>query len=463
MDKNKAYCQLCNEEMKFDGKEQKFNYNCECYKYINRKRILLWCESCQKFTSRQGTYKLAKCARCAVIAQHKTMKEQDPEGYAKRQSTASNKAHKSMKENGTGIYNPEVREKIEKTKNKNGFYERLNKSSIEWRKNNPERAKKIAINGGKATAERIKNMSKDDKIKWVERSCNNEESNRKKNLSKSKNTKIKYCEICKIYTFHLNGMCTKCHPSSGTGRKYALASNFQQNFIIKNNVRFYKGIEVNELIKQLYNNEIEIPLGFNKSFGEWYYNTENILTGEITKFNNSSFEEKESQLYYYDKVLKDYILWEDYKIKFSRKRVTKDISLFIEKLKTIETFKYENIQVIPTFRTKESENWTGSKNAFEQSLADMNINWFTYVKFYIDKNQVVRPFVVGKTGSLLVNSSGSDVSFSTDINDVPARRFLNEINRNWDKTQILIIPAKSEKQSYFFEYQIVKIFDLFES
>ena len=77
------------------------------------------------------------------------------------------------------------------------------------------------------------------------------------------------------------------------------------------------------------------------------------------------------------------------------------------------------------------------------------VNWFSYVKFYIDSRKRIRPLVVGKSGSLNVNSGGSDVSFSTDGNDGPARKFLMDECATWDKTQILVIKAKSEKQALF--------------
>lgn len=118
MDKNKAYCPQCQKEMTFNKEKEIFEYNCNCYNDISRKRILLWCDECKSFTSRAGVTKNGRCARCIVKLQHKTMKENDPEGYAKRQSSASKKAHKIMKENNTGIYNQEVRNKIEETKKK---------------------------------------------------------------------------------------------------------------------------------------------------------------------------------------------------------------------------------------------------------------------------------------------------------------------------------------------------------
>lgn len=276
-------------------------------------------------------------------------------------------------------------------------------ASLKWRKEDPEKSREVARKGALGLAKIIKNMSYEEKVAWTKRSCNSETAN-KSPASKSTNTGIKFCKNCKCETFHLNNMCTKCFPSSGVGRTYSLAFNFQQSFKTENNI-----------------------------------------------------------LYYLDKSLKDYIPWEDFKQKFIKKRLTKDINTFIEKLKGIKDFKDSDIQIFPTFRTQDSQDWSGSRCAFEKYLVEQNIKWFTYIKFYIDKNQCIRPLVVGKTGTLLVNRSGTDISFSEDINDGPARQFLAEECLSWDKTQILIIKAKSEKQALFFENRIANIFNLFES
>ena len=127
-----AYCYNCETLMSYDEQSEKFIFNCHCYNDISRKRILLYCNSCGKFTSRQGTSKNGKCMRCAVILQHKTMKENDPTEYAKRQSNASKKAIQSMKENHKGIFSKETRAKIEQTKYENGFYGKLHKANEKY-------------------------------------------------------------------------------------------------------------------------------------------------------------------------------------------------------------------------------------------------------------------------------------------------------------------------------------------
>ena len=119
--------------------------------------------------------------------------------------------------------------------------------------------------------------------------------------------------------------------------------------------------------------------------------------------------------------------------------------------------------LVPTFRSQESEDWSNSRQAFEQYLIDNNIVWFIYIKFYINKNKVIKPLVCGKSGSLLVNSSGSDISFSTDINDGPARRFLIENNYQWDKTKIAILKCNFEQEAYEKEKYYKNKFNLFGS
>ena len=139
-----------------------------------------------------------------------------------------------------------------------------------------------------------------------------------------------------------------------------------------------------------------------------------------------------------------------------------------------ENFHIENInfnlpkgfKLYPTFRTQDSINWNGAKAAFEQNLVDNNINWFVYIKFYIDQQGYIKPLVVGKSGSLNVNSNGSDVSFSMNINDGPARRFLKENadkGFEWCKTKIAICKAKSELEAYTIEKDIALKYNLFES
>lgn len=126
---------------------------------------------------------------------------------------------------------------------------------------------------------------------------------------------------------------------------------------------------------------------------------------------------------------------------------------------------YTNAFIQPTFRDQESDDWTGARNAFERSLIENNLNYFVYIKFYIKDDSYLNefyPLVVGKSGSCNVNNK-SDVSFSMDINDGPARKFLLENNYNWLKTKILIIPAENEVKALNIEKEIFNKYNLFYS
>lgn len=80
-----------------------------------------------------------------------------------------------------------------------------------------------------------------------------------------------------------------------------------------------------------------------------------------------------------------------------------------------------------------------------------------------EQKQTVSTLVVGKTGSLVVNSSGTDVSFSMDISHGPARRFLQEEHFEWDKSRILVIPCDDESIALNIEKSMHDEYGLFYS
>ena len=234
------------------------------------------------------------------------------------------------------------------------------------------------------------------------------------------------------------------------------------NFITKNNVQYYKGMEVNDFVNKILNHKLDIDQypEINIRCGKVCCGAEDIITSEKLIKNNSNFEEKDNVLYFYDRNVQDYIPWEDYKKKFVN--ISNNMELNNNFNDLLQGFKF-----YPTFRSQNSSNWkNGSKSAFEQSLVDTNIHWFVYIKFYIDyRTKNIKPLVVGKSGSLLVNSSGSDLSFSTDINDGPARRFLAEMVNSvaWDKTQVAILPCENEEKALEKENEIFNKYNLFLS
>lgn len=260
----------------------------------------------------------------------------------------------------------------------------------------------------------------------------------------------KYCEKCKCETIHKFFTCLSCNPEA--------AGSSNSNFINKNGIKYYKNEKVEDIIDKLNSGEYNVEdfPGWNKRFGEWHYKTENILTGDMNILNRYSFIEKD-EIYYFDRYTNDYIPWNEYKEKFKIK--IEASNNFIDDIKSI----YPNAFIQTTFRTQESCNWVGARQAFEFNLIEKNINWFSYIKFYIDDCGNIKPLVIGKTGSLNVNINGTDVSFSEYVNDGPARKFLNDENLQWCKTQILIIPCEDKNKAYNVEKFIFNKFNLFQS
>lgn len=310
----------------------------------------------------------------------------------------------------------------------------------------------------------------------------------------------------------INGYCSDCMAEN-------LSENFKAipNFVTKNNILFYKDMEWNDFSKKILSGELnanDYP-GVEIRCGVVTYRRENPLTGDrilfrsnLVKINDELFyydqitheqiswkelserilageldvndypgleirfgkltynridpttDEKliittdlryyNDVLYYYDGSIKNYVLWEEYKKKFELNNIRIDeIS--------------NEFKLYPTFRQQDSENWGGARSAFEQSLVDDEIGYFVYIKFYIDEYGASRPLVVGKTGSRLVNSNGTDVIFSTSLKDGPSRRFLKEQGLQWDKTKIAIMKCKNEKEALQKEKEVQKELNLFES
>lgn len=132
------------------------------------------------------------------------------------------------------------------------------------------------------------------------------------------------------------------------------------------------------------------------------------------------------------------------------------------KMKESFWFKLHGFKIIPTFRTSH-DNWNGDKIAFEQFLKDNRVKWFVYIKFYEGKTRKIKPIVVGKSGSIKVNGTGSDLNFSTAFEDGTARQFMHYNNFTWHYEHIMIKKCKNEAHAYYIESKIKEKFDLFGS
>ncbi|MCI8861696.1 MAG: hypothetical protein HFI20_04305 [Lachnospiraceae bacterium] len=111
-------------------------------------------------------------------------------------------------------------------------------------------------------------------------------------------------------------------------------------------------------------------------------------------------------------------------------------------------------------------------NSFENKLAEAQIFYFAYIKFFKKNNQLYG-IVAGKTKSKLVNRT-SDVNFTKNLKYAPktkwnAKEFLVLSNLEWEKSKILIIIPKQievglkEKEAKQVENWLQKEFNLFGS
>ena len=133
----------------------------------------------------------------------------------------------------------------------------------------------------------------------------------------------------------------------------------------------------------------------------------------------------------------------------------------------LENSIYKNrYKVYDTFLGQEDTRWKrGQKYKFQQSLVASELNYFAYIKFYLDKDKKIA-LVAGKSGSKRVNTtSGCDLSFSTKPEHGEARKWLLKKGKCWCQTEIIIIWTKtaSEKEAFDIERNLQKKFDLFGS
>lgn len=282
---------------------------------------------------------------------------------------------------------------------------------------------------------------------------------------------------------HYGSISTKCYTyKNKTSEDIGFKSGYECNgkpapyFRNENNILFYKDKPWTECCKEFENGRIEPRI--EKRYGVWTYNRRNPLTDEFLLYQYNFF--KYQDVIYYKKRP-----WEEVKKEFnSRKPV--ELEVFA---KEVGGF------VQPTYLENDVD-LTG-KDALEQDLVDKGITWLTYIKFYKEitnydsfssntsdyysdetssisssaasssltsKRTIIRPIVAGKTGSKLVNKSGTDINFSLkDIEHCPARRLIVENKTtSWLKDFVVIIPCYSELMSFDVETYILDKYELFE-
>jgi hypothetical protein len=107
--------------------------------------------------------------------------------------------------------------------------------------------------------------------------------------------------------------------------------------------------------------------------------------------------------------------------------------------------------VMPTYITnidKENPNarYMEGIGIFQQRLVELGIKYCAYAKFGTNGKNLI-PLVSGKSGSLLVNDSGHDLSFSTEREDGPARCYIMDHNLKWYQKAIIVVPALDEQNA----------------
>lgn len=254
-------------------------------------------------------------------------------------------------------------------------------------------------------------------------------------MAHAKHDGVRLCKTCGKEAYHLLGWgCLNCHNTS----------ELMVNVTRERNLKNWRDPEYAKRMTEVLRNNNRIR-------------AKNIIKnkGKSKKRFIRQIPENDCKLHseckemFYDKTKKKYICWD----------CKKEEVLNNETIQAIIDFGYE---IIPTFYD-ESDFWY-KRNKFEEDLAyNKNIKWFSYVKFYIDAYGASRPLVAGKTGSLLVNKSGTDVCFSTNTNDGKSKIFLSDSNLSWNTSIIAIKRFDLEKDAYKFETETAKHFNLFYS
>ena len=324
-----------------------------------------------------------------------------------------------------------------------------------WRKENPEEAHKEAIKNGyrniNIMRKSLEIIQKDEPKKFKKWCASGGKIGGaitakiypeiwKENLK----NETKYCKLCNAITYHQGNVCMECNAKSK-----GFKSKLDKQIILQNNHA--------------------ISLGFKnwgdfcKSYGAGFHLSFCIKCNKQTLHNGNrcfvcnpweggilpNFIEDNNCSLHSSQILKyKGECWDCYKEKF------KSFIILPKEFKKYNAF-WQNTYRLNKFSRK-------GQLAMEQELIDKNIEWFVYIKFY-EVNNDIKPLVVGKTGSKLVNKSGTDIIFSTNVDEGPSKIFLKECNYNWHINKILIISVKNEILAYELEKQITKEYNLFSS
>lgn len=323
------------------------------------------------------------------------------------------------------------------------------KKAREYWENNPELIKQNAVN----------NISK-----W-------------NNSEKGKNFSIKHCKsLGKEFqnyshkNINCNINCNKFDFCNFKNDKtilkniwgYCILSCSKPNFIIRNNVKYYKNKQLDKLCKDILNKDEDINKypGFNIKLGRVFYKNIDVLTDEKILNYGSNFTIHNGVEFILNHSTNEYEPLEEFYSFYKNKIDYEDIDTEINKFLNLG-FVLEPIIKI------NDENW--NREQTDEYLCKNGYKWICYIKLFQGK-----PLIVGKTGTRMVSNSPIDFNFKVynenDFKDPcysgQGRRFVKKFYPNikyTDFDKILIKNFNEEQEALNCEKFIVKQFNLFES
>ena len=269
----------------------------------------------------------------------------------------------------------------------------------------------------------------------------------------------RYCEHCKCEEWHCETECLVC------GDINKIENN---NFIVKNNIKYFKNEPIEEVVRKLDSGEYTLDKlnengtkyfsGWDYRFGHWCYNGEDVLTGKMYKLNGNNFYTVDAVEFVFDFSIEQYVESSKFFKKHQERIENLDSNEFIDKFINEEGFKKEAIVV-----TGEN-SWNRSMT--DKYLVDKNYGWICYIKMFQNK-----PFIVGKTGTTLVSKSYIDFNFIVGDRENPnyagpgreyIRRYYPDIEFT-DFEYVLVRGFGTEQEALEFEDYIARKYQLFQS
>ena len=231
---------------------------------------------------------------------------------------------------------------------------------------------------------------------------------------------------------------------------------------IENGIRYWKNENAKQLVEDLLkgNKNINDYPELENRFNHICYKRKDILTDQLYKFTGETITIVDNIEFIYNKETKGIIEKDKYFNEIENNLNKNNIieNDIIQKLINEEGFNIEPISKL--------NNDTWSRKLTNEYLVEKDYKYICYIK-----NVNNQPFIVGKTGTTLVNESEVDFDFIIgDSNDSTrtglGRQFLRERFpeiKYMDFDYVLCKNFEIEKEALNFEKYIAKKFNLFQS